>query len=380
MKICIRRDSGVVFVRASELSVLDQIVVRKRAELLLDQGRVPLEQLEKLAQKAAQLAPRRGFRRALERSGGRTAERSHAPGRTPNQSNEGAPGRSGGRALDWGSEHTTERSGGRALDVGSEHTAERSGGRAPGRGSDRALEWGGEHTAERSGGRVPARGGYRVPAVIAEIKKASPSRGVIAEQFDPAEIARRYEAGGATALSVLTDQQFFEGALQHLEQARAVTRLPVLRKDFTLDVYHLWQAAAHGADAVLLIVAILSRDELTLLLARARDLDLDALVEVHDREELDRALEAGADLVGVNNRNLRTFEVSLETSLRLAEHIPPQVLAVSESGIRTPEDVGRLAAAGYRAFLVGESLMRSADPGAALGALLAGVRRATGSH
>jgi len=263
--------------RASELSILDQIVVRKRAELLLDRARTPLEQLEKRV-----AGPRRGFRRALEQGS---------------------------------------------------------------------------------------------PAVIAEIKRASPSRGAIAPESDPQDVARRYEAAGAAALSVLTDQQYFQGSLADLEQARSAVRLPVLRKDFTLDPYHVWQAAAHGADAILLIVAILPDEQLRALLDQARDLGLDALVEVHDETELNRALAAGADLVGVNNRDLRTFEVNLDISLALAARIPPQVVAVSESGIRSPGDIARLAAAGFRAFLVGESLMSKSDPGAALGELLSGVAR-----
>lgn len=210
----------------------------------------------------------------------------------------------------------------------------------------------------------------RRPAVISEIKKASPSAGVIAEDFDAAAIAKRYEAAGAAALSVLTDEQFFQGSLEHLQQARAAVAIPVLRKDFTLDRYHLLQASAAGADAILLIVAALSDFDLQDLMAQAEELELDALVEVHDGEELDRALAAGAQLIGVNNRNLKTLEVSLETSLRLAEHIPAGVLAVSESGIRTAEDVRRLSDAGYRAFLIGESLMKQADPGQALASLL----------
>ena len=224
--------------------------------------------------------------------------------------------------------------------------------------------------------RRPARRGFRRtlaaknPAVIAEIKKASPSAGLIAEKFDPGDIARQYEEAGAAALSVLTDRQFFQGSLDDLVEARSSVRLPVLRKDFTLDRYHLLQASAAGADCVLLIVAALTDEELTELLAAARELELDALVEVHDEAELDRALAVGADLIGVNNRNLKTLEVSLDTSLRLAPRLPDGVLKVSESGIRTGDDVQRLRDAGYAAFLVGESLMRQADPGGALARLL----------
>ena len=230
------------------------------------------------------------------------------------------------------------------------------------------------------GRRRPVRRSFRKalaakrPAIIAEIKKASPSAGVIADDFDPAMIATGYQQGGAAALSVLTDKQFFQGSLHDLVRARVATNLPVLRKDFTLDRYHLLQASAEGADAVLLIVAALDDEELTTLLAEARELELDALVEVHDEAELDRALAVGADLIGVNNRNLKTLQVSLETSLRLAERLPPGTLAVSESGIRTSDDIRRLMAAGYQAFLIGESLMKQPDPGAALAKLIEGAK------
>ncbi len=263
-------------VRSTELTVLDQIIVRKRAELLAEQALQPPAELEQAPRPA-----RRSFRQALA---------------------------------------------------------------------------------------------SRKPAIISEIKKASPSAGVIAADFNPAGIGRSYERAGAVALSVLTDRQFFQGSLDDLRQARAATALPVLRKDFTLDRYHLLQAAAAGADAVLLIVAALTDSDLEALLAETRGLGLDALVEVHNEEELSRALGAGADLVGVNNRNLKTLEVSLETSLELAELMPPDVLAVSESGIRTSDDIRRLMEAGFQAFLIGESLMKQPDPGAALTALVEGVR------
>ncbi len=208
------------------------------------------------------------------------------------------------------------------------------------------------------------------PAIISEIKKASPSAGLIAREFDPASIARRYEQAGATALSVLTDRRFFQGALGDLEAARRATSLPVLRKDFAIDRYHVLQAWAHGADCVLLIVAALSDGKLLELLAAATDLGLDALVEVHDAAELERALAAGATLVGVNNRNLRTMDVSLQTSVDLAPRFPPGVVRVAESGIRTADDLRMLQDAGYHGFLIGEGLMRHADPGRALAALL----------
>ena len=223
---------------------------------------------------------------------------------------------------------------------------------------------------------IPARRGFRAalesrrPAVIAEIKKASPSAGLIADQFDPAGIAHGYEAAGAAALSVLTDRQFFQGSMDDLVAARSATSLPVLRKDFTLERYHILQASAGGADSVLLIVAVLDDSELRELLSAARELRLDALVEVHSGDELERALAVGADLVGVNNRDLKTMKVSLQTSLDLAGRFPDDVLRISESGIRTPDDLERLQDAGYQGFLVGESLMRQQDRGRALADLL----------
>jgi len=204
------------------------------------------------------------------------------------------------------------------------------------------------------------------PAIISEIKKASPSKGVLSEDFDPAAIARFYESGGAAALSVLTDREFFKGSLADLQAARNAVGVPVLRKDFTIDEVHVIEAAAHGADAILLIAALL--DELAMRRFRelAAHYGMAALVEVHDQPELDRALGSGAAIVGVNNRNLHTFEVTIETSLRLAEKIPDGVVKVTESGINSQADVKKLSAAGYDAFLVGEHLMKSADPAAAL--------------
>lgn len=211
----------------------------------------------------------------------------------------------------------------------------------------------------------------RRPSILAEIKKASPSKGLLAPDFRPADTARQYEVGGATAISVLTDRDFFQGSLSDLAQARAATHLPVLRKDFTLDPYHVLEAASHGADAILLIAAILSDRRLRELRELAASYGMDALIEVHDAEELARAIDSGADIIGVNNRDLRTFEVQLETSLRLAAKIPAHVVKVSESGIHTAADIHRLADAGFHAFLVGEHLMKSPDPAQALRALLA---------
>lgn len=207
------------------------------------------------------------------------------------------------------------------------------------------------------------------PSIIAEIKKASPSRGLIAADFDPPRMARAYEEGGAAAISVLTDRKHFQGSLADLEAARAAVRVPVLRKDFTIDPLHVLEAAAHDADAVLLIVAALSDRELRDYRELAATHGMAALVEVHDAEELKRAIASGAEIVGVNNRDLRTFEVRLETSLELAAHMPANVIRVAESGIRTAADVRRLRAAGYHACLVGEHLMTSEDPAAAVRAL-----------
>jgi indole-3-glycerol phosphate synthase len=211
----------------------------------------------------------------------------------------------------------------------------------------------------------------RVPAVIAEIKKASPSKGIHSADFDSAAIARRYEAGGAAALSVLTDARHFQGSLDDLRKARAAAPLPVLRKDFTIDPLHVLEAAANGADAILLIAAILTGREIREFRELAARHGMAALVEVHNRRELDAAIAAGADLIGVNNRDLSTFEVTLETSLELAAHMPEGAVRVSESGIHSPGDVRRLLDAGYHAFLVGEHLMRSGDPAASLRALTA---------
>ncbi len=212
----------------------------------------------------------------------------------------------------------------------------------------------------------------RQPAIIAEMKKASPSRGVLSHNFDPAALAREYELGGAAALSVLTDQSFFQGSLEDLRAARETAALPVLRKDFTVDEYHVVEAAAHGADAILLIAAILDDGQLRGLRELTVRYRMAALVEVHTEAELERALAAGADLIGVNNRDLKTFEVVLETSLRLAPMVPAGVLKVAESGIHSAADIRRLRDAGFDAFLVGEHLMQSASPAETLRALMSG--------
>jgi indole-3-glycerol phosphate synthase len=204
------------------------------------------------------------------------------------------------------------------------------------------------------------------PAVIAEIKKASPSRGVIRADFDPREIARSYADAGATCLSVLTDEKYFQGRDEYVAAAKEAAGLPVLRKDFTLDAYQVYEARAIGADCVLLIAAALADGALRELAAVAAELELDALVEVHDREELERALALRTPLIGINNRDLRTFETRLETTLGLLADMLPDRTVVTESGINSAEEVRRLRRHDVNAFLIGETLMRSADPGAKL--------------
>ena len=207
------------------------------------------------------------------------------------------------------------------------------------------------------------------PAVIAEVKKASPSRGVLRENFDPAAIAASYERHGAACLSVLTDGQFFQGALEHLKQARAACRLPVLRKDFTIDPYQVFESRAAGADCILLIVAALEDGRMQELEAAAGEAGLAVLVEVHDAAELERALKLKSPLIGVNNRNLRTFETRIETTLDLAGRMPQGRMIITESGILGREDVQRLRAGHVGCFLVGEAFMRATDPGVELGRL-----------
>ncbi|WP_396434460.1 indole-3-glycerol phosphate synthase TrpC [Limnohabitans sp.] len=209
-------------------------------------------------------------------------------------------------------------------------------------------------------------------AVIAEIKKASPSKGVLRAEFIPADIAQSYAEFGAACLSVLTDKQFFQGSVDYLKQARASCDLPVLRKDFMVDAYQVYEARAMGADAILLIAACLDDAQMADMEAVARSLDMAVLVEVHDRAELDRALKLKTRLVGINNRNLKTFEVSLQTTLDMLPHVPTDRLLVTESGIQTPDDVHRMREAKVHAFLVGEAFMRADEPGEALAKLFAG--------
>lgn len=229
----------------------------------------------------------------------------------------------------------------------------------------------GARAERRDFARALAGGGLRV---IAELKRASPSRGLICLDYGPRQVAQGYEAAGAAALSVLTEEDFFLGSLADLQEARAAVGLPVLRKDFILDAYQVFESVAAGADALLLIVAALTDGDLRSLLDLCERERIAALVEVHTEEEVNRALGAGARLMGVNNRDLRTMEVSLETSFRLREKIPSTCIAVSESGIKTAADLQRLSAAGFSAVLIGERLMAAPDPGRELAALLEVVK------
>jgi indole-3-glycerol phosphate synthase len=213
------------------------------------------------------------------------------------------------------------------------------------------------------------------PAVIAELKKASPSRGLIRADFDPHRLAIELEQAGAAALSVLTEEEFFQGSLENLRSASASTRLACLRKDFIVDEMQVVEARANRADAILLIAAALTQAELEKLASRAGQYHLDALCEVHNREEVQRAIDAGCNLIGVNNRDLHTFRVDLKTALGLADLIPEGAFRVAESGIHSEADITQLANAGYQAFLIGESLMQSKSPGAALETLLAECKR-----
>jgi indole-3-glycerol phosphate synthase len=207
-------------------------------------------------------------------------------------------------------------------------------------------------------------------AIIAELKKASPSKGLIRADFRPSELARDLERSGAAALSVLTDEQFFQGSLDYLRQASSSSSLPCLRKDFIVDEFQIVEARANRADAILLIVAVLNQKELVSLAGIARSHSLDVLCEAHDEQELQRALDAGCDLIGINRRNLRTFEVNLETAFRLVEKMPATCVRVAESGIQSGADLARLRSAGYEAFLIGESLMKEERPGEALAKLI----------
>ena len=207
-------------------------------------------------------------------------------------------------------------------------------------------------------------------AIIAELKKASPSRGLIRRNFDVSELAPELERSGAAALSVLTDEEYFQGSLTNLRRASGGTHLPCLRKDFMVDEFQLLEARANCADAILLIIAALTQEELTTLAGKARELGLDVLCEAHDREELDRAIDAGCEVIGINNRDLRTFKVDIETAVRLAEFMPKDVVRVAESGIHSGADIAYLRSAGYHAFLIGESLMKAQSPGKALQNLL----------
>ena len=221
-------------------------------------------------------------------------------------------------------------------------------------------------------GALRAKAAAGKPAVIAEIKKASPSKGVLRADFIPADIAQSYAEFGAACLSVLTDQQFFQGSVDHLKQARASCALPVLRKDFIIDAYQVYESRVMGADCILLIAACLDDSQMKSFEALAMSLDMAVLVEVHDAAELARALQLKTPLIGINNRNLNTFEVSLETTLTLMSQVPRERLMVTESGIATLQDVQRLRAAQVNTFLVGETFMRADEPGMALAALFGG--------
>jgi indole-3-glycerol phosphate synthase len=234
----------------------------------------------------------------------------------------------------------------------------------------RALEQQAERHVPRGFRRVLLEKSRDGIAVIAELKKASPSKGLIRAAFHPVKLAQELESAGAAALSVLTDEEFFQGSLENLRRASAAVKIPCLRKDFIVDEFQLLEARANSADAVLLIVAALSAHELRKLATSARSRGLDVLCEVHDADELSQAVDVGCDLIGVNARDLKTFKVDMKTTLALADKIPSNVVKVAESGIQSAEDVTKLRSAGYDAFLIGESLMRAASPGDALRELL----------
>jgi indole-3-glycerol phosphate synthase len=239
----------------------------------------------------------------------------------------------------------------------------------------RNLEQEAERHVPRGFRRALATKNQTGPAIIAELKKASPSRGLIRANFDPKGLAGELQTAGATALSVLTDEEFFQGSLDNLRRASASAKIPCLQKDFIVDEFQLLQARAGCADAILLIVAVLSQGDLLALSKKSGALGLDVLCEAHNEEELRRALDAGSDLVGVNNRDLRTFRVDVQTALRLAEMIPQDVVSVAESGIDNGADIARLRAVGYEAFLIGESLMKAESPGEALRLMLLEAER-----
>jgi indole-3-glycerol phosphate synthase len=238
----------------------------------------------------------------------------------------------------------------------------------------RRLEQDAEKHVPRGFRRALANKSRTGSAIIAELKKGSPSRGLIRSNFDTEALARELEAAGAAALSVLTDEEFFQGSLENLRRASASVKIPCLQKDFIVDEFQLLQARACCADAILLIVATLSPAELDALAKKSRALDLDVLCEAHNDEELQRAVDAGFDLIGVNNRDLQTFKVDVNTALRLAEMIPDHVVSVAESGIDKGADIAQLRGAGYQAFLIGESLMKAQSPGEALKSLLSEAR------
>jgi indole-3-glycerol phosphate synthase len=234
----------------------------------------------------------------------------------------------------------------------------------------RALEQAAAEHGPRGFSRALRQRAQHGPAVIAELKKASPSKGLIRPEFDASELAKQMEAGGAAVLSVLTEERFFQGSLENLRLASAAVKIPCLRKDFMVDPFQVLEARANCADAILLIVAALTDGELRTLRDAARTYELDVLCEVHDAEELERALALECECVGVNSRDLRTFEVSLDRACELAAKLPSSAVKVAESGIHTAADLQRLRAAGYEAFLIGESLMRQSNPGGALAHLL----------